>query len=274
VFWWDCCAGTGNLLAFLKNKERIFASTLNPADVQAMKEQIVSRANLLEKNVFQFDFLNDSFFDEPRETYDPYTGNPLGNVFIRSNLPQELQNIIKSPTLRKKLVIYINPPYAEAGNARTITKTGKHKALTTTKNATYEKYRAELGKASNERFESHFMSDFIAGKIKITNGNGDLFNKPKVENGTKCKFSPEAQAVFDAGRELWRYYLTKDNVNVNASLYDIREYFQGRNEKTQRMNNTSTDEHYNKLMNVFREKMDGLSDKIAEKVYEHVFLLN
>jgi len=33
------------------------------------------------------------------------------------------------------------------------------------------------------------MSDFIAGKIKKTDGNGNLFNKPKVENSTKCAFS-------------------------------------------------------------------------------------
>jgi len=37
---------------------------------------------------------------------------------------------------------------------------------------------------ARERFESNFMSRFIAGKIKKSNGNGDLFNKPKVENGT------------------------------------------------------------------------------------------
>jgi len=55
-------------------------------------------------------------------------------------------------------------------------------------------------------------------------------------------------------------------------LYDIREYFQGRNEKTQRMNNTSTDEKYNKLMSVLREKLKILAEKIPEKVYLHGFL--
>jgi len=84
---------------------------------------------------------------------------------------------------------------------------------------------------AKERFASSFMSDFIKGKIKKSNGNGDLFNKPKVENGTKCRFSPEAKAVFDAGRELWRYYHSRKGINANASLYDIREHFQGRNEK-------------------------------------------
>jgi len=116
------------------------------------------------------------------------------------------------------------------------------------------------------------MSDFIAGKIKKSNGNGDLFNKPEVENGTKCKLSSEAHAVFDAGKELWRYYHARKDINVNASLYDIREYFQGRNEKTKRMNNSSTDQKYNERMAVLREKLKILADKIAEKVYLHGFL--
>jgi len=116
------------------------------------------------------------------------------------------------------------------------------------------------------------MSRFIAGKIKKTNGNGNIFEPPKEENGTKCRFSPEAQDVFDAGKELWRYYHAQKNINVNASLYDIREHFQGRNEKTNRMNNTSTDQKYNELMGVLREKLKILADKIAEKVYLHEFL--
>jgi len=56
-------------------------------------------------------------------------------------------------------------------------------------------------------------------------------------------------------------------------LYDIREYFQGRSEKTNRMNNTSADEKYNELMSVLREKLNVLADKIAKKVYDHGFLI-
>ena len=39
--------------------------------------------------------------------------------------------------------------------------------------------------------------------------------------------SPEAQAVMDAGRELWRYYHQQPDANADASYYDIRRYFQG-----------------------------------------------
>ena len=94
---WDCAAGTGNLLTGLTNKFHIYASTLDKQDVEVIKDRIQNGANLLENNVFQFDFLNDDF----------------------SKLPQPLQEIINDPEKRKKLVIYINPPYAEASDKKT-----------------------------------------------------------------------------------------------------------------------------------------------------------
>jgi len=506
---WDCAAGTGNLLTGLINKRNIYASTIDQADVQVMQERIKNGTNLLENHVFQFDFLNDDFFDVEKDTYDIDTGDKLGKRLVKSKLPQSLQEVLKDPKKRKKLVIYINPPYAEATTARTVMRTGENKVKVATDNKTHRKYKKEIGKAANElfvqflyriykelpsvwianfstlknlqssnfdvfreqftakleklfllpaytfdnvngkfpigffvwnttkqekfkeitadvydekgkpienkkitsftrgqrinewiktfdverqqknegqeivaymenptpdfqnnkflniaiiererhnnyfgftsdnlqagcvyfavrhsvkmywfndrdqflypndswqndkefhcdclvftlfhgqnrittkeginhwipfteieinakeAFSSTFMTDFIAGKIKKSNGNGDLFNAPKVENGTKCKFSPEAQAVFDSGKELWRYYhAQKYDVNVNASLYDIREHFQGRNEKG-KMNNKSTDEKYTELMSILRKKLKTLADKIAGKVYEHGFL--
>jgi len=91
---WDCAAGTGNLLAGLTNKYHIFASTLDQADVNVMHERIDHGANLLKAHVFQFDFLNDDF----------------------TKLPQALQDIINDSEKRKKLVMYINPPYAEVSS--------------------------------------------------------------------------------------------------------------------------------------------------------------
>ena len=93
---WDCAAGTGNLLAGLTNKYNIWASTLDQSDVNAMHDRIANGAILLKDHCFQFDFLNDDF----------------------SKLPQALQNIINDPEKRKKLVIYINPPYAEGGSTK------------------------------------------------------------------------------------------------------------------------------------------------------------
>jgi len=85
------------------------------------------------------------------------------------------------------------------------------------------------------------------------------------------KFSPEAVAVFDAGRELWKYYFTFKAIVANPSLYDIREFFQGRNSKG-RMNAKSTDNKYTELIAELRNKLSILADKITPKVYEYEFL--
>jgi hypothetical protein len=128
---------------------------------------------------------------------------------------------------------------------------------------------------AKEKFESNFMTDFISGKIKIEKKEkSDLFNAEKVVKSgdfIKREFSDEAEGVFNAGRELWRYYHQQKDINVNASLYDIREYFQGRNDKG-RMNTKSKDERYIKLIGDLREKQNLLGDKLGPKVYEHQFL--
>jgi hypothetical protein len=128
---------------------------------------------------------------------------------------------------------------------------------------------AEQEVNAQNRFESHFMTDFINGKIKIENET-DLFG-----NGTnqfkKREFSEEAKGVFDSGRELWTYYHNQPNVNVNGSLYDIREYFQCRNDRG-RMNSKSDDEKYMELIGELRNKLNFLADKIKPKIYEYEFL--
>ena len=482
---WDCAAGTGNLLAGLTNKYNIWASTLDQADVSVMHDRIKHGANLLDNHVFQFDFLNDNF----------------------SKLPQGLQDIINDVEKRKKLVIYINPPYAEAATKGTVTKTGTNKTDVAVTTWVYEKYKNKIGIGgrelfvqfltriyaeipntvlaefsklkilqapnfsdfrdffrakleknflvpadtfdnvkgkfpigffiwnldikekfekidadiydskgnfignknlydssnfksindwlittrnrlnernlgflsakgndfqnvnfvfiindksqlphprgtwitdknlieisiyvtvrhiipatwlndrdqyifpndnwktdyefqndcltfvlfdnsnniqlkfginhwipftesevnSKEKFESNFMSDFINGKLKSEQSQNLLFegnplisiydNKPR-------QFSDEANAVFNAGKELWKYYHEKKDINVNASFYDIREYFQGRNEQG-RMNSKSNDEKYTELIGSLREKLTILTNKIIPKIYEYEFL--
>jgi len=118
-------------------------------------------------------------------------------------------------------------------------------------------------------FESHFMISFIKGEI-INNGYSELF-KELIETQRAIEFSPEAKAVYNAGKELWKYYLSKPRVNINASFYDIRLYFQG--EKNGRMNYTSDDEEYNTLIGNLRENMKILAKKIEPKVYKYGFLL-
>ena len=121
-------------------------------------------------------------------------------------------------------------------------------------------------------FESHFMSDFIAGKIKPQVAD-TLFGIEESFIPTEpIQFSPEAQAVMDAGRELWKYYMWHRDVNVNASYYDIRKFFQG--EKNGKMNPDSDDPTYMRLWGNIKEALKILAKKIEPKVYLYGFLLD
>ena len=132
---------------------------------------------------------------------------------------------------------------------------------------------------SRNKFKSNFMTDFIKGKVKTEKSERGLFNHPcpsKGEEFVPLEFSAEAKAVFDAGRELWRYYHSFPSsggagVVVNASFYDIREHFQGRN-PAGRMNSKSEDAKYNELIGNLREKLKILAKKIEPKVYGYGFL--
>jgi len=126
----------------------------------------------------------------------------------------------------------------------------------------------ELG--INKKFESHFLSDFIAGKTEIKKDK-ELFDNDEIKRKGKMIFSPEAKDVYNEGLKLWKYYHSKSRVNINASFYDIRAYFQEFNNG--KMNNKSNDEEYNTLIGNLREKMKILTKKIEPKVYEYGFLL-
>ena len=131
---WDCAAGTGNLLTGLTNKYNIWASTLDKQDVEVMHDRIKNGANLLQNHVFQFDFLNDDF----------------------TKLPQGLQDIINDETKRKKLVIYINPPYAEASDKKTLKGGLEGKAGVEQSNIN-KKYAHLLGQGNAELFAQFFI---------------------------------------------------------------------------------------------------------------------
>jgi len=106
---------------------------------------------------------------------------------------------------------------------------------------------------AKDNFQSTFMSDFLK----------------------KRKLSKEAKAVFEAGKALWRYYHEtikfNDRAPVDASLYEIREYFKGRDGKG-RMKQKATDEQFNILDAELRSALKKLAVKIQPKVYEYGFL--
>ncbi|KAA6491436.1 hypothetical protein EPC83_05430 [Helicobacter pylori] len=135
---WDCAGGTGNLLQGLLNKANLYLSTLDSNDVAIVKDLAAkNHLKLLENHIFQFDFLNDDFFSD--------------------KTPKSLQEILKDQEKRKKLIIYINPPYAEATSAKTPSGTGKNKDLVARGNLICKKYKDELNKANNELFAQFFM---------------------------------------------------------------------------------------------------------------------
>ncbi|MGP1437747.1 MAG: hypothetical protein ACTTKH_01600, partial [Treponema sp.] len=127
---WDCCAGTGNLLNGLTNYDNVWASTIDRQDVDVMQERINSGWKMAENHIFQFDFLNDDF----------------------SKCPESLQEILTDAEKRKRLVIYINPPYAEATSSKTISaKSSKHKSGVATSKIK-EKYQDILKQGAKELY--------------------------------------------------------------------------------------------------------------------------
>lgn len=128
---------------------------------------------------------------------------------------------------------------------------------------------------AKEKFASNFMTNFINGKLKVEQKTEHSLFESEAQVGVydnkPREFSEEATAVFNAGRELWKYYHSQKEVNVNASFYDIRAYFQGRNDKG-RMNARSDDAQYTELIGLLRIKLNQLADKIKPKIYEYEFL--
>ena len=118
-------------------------------------------------------------------------------------------------------------------------------------------------------FKSNFMSKFLNGEVEVKKSD-DMFSENESAKSEKVVLSEEAQNVYNAGLELWKYYHSQPKANPDASYYDIRKFFQG--ETKGRMNNGSNDEKYNELIGDLRNKMKLLAKKIEPKVYEYGFL--
>nr|WP_236681172.1 hypothetical protein [Campylobacter lari] len=210
---WDLAGGTGNLLANFTNAKNIFCSTIDKADVDVIHERIKNGANLFENHVFQFDFLNDEFFDKVDDK---------GNVIYKSKLPLNLQEILKDENKRKKPIIFINPPYAEAATSTQITKTGKNKAKVARENRICEKYKEILGKANNELFAQFYIRIYceIDGAVLAT------FSTLKYVNSSNfSKFRETFKAKFLKGFIAPSY--TFDNVKgkfpIGFLIWDMNQ---------------------------------------------------
>jgi len=228
---WDCAAGTGNLLAGLTNKYNIYASTLDQSDINVMIERIDHGALLLKSHIFQFDFLNDEFI-------------PISKG---GKMPDSLFEIVSDPEKRKKLVIYINPPYAEAGDVKQRSGTGKNKDNVSIENKTYINYKDVLGNASNELFTQFFTRVYFEisdshlasfSKLKYVQSS----NFEKFRNFFKASFLkgfvvpadsfdnvkgqfPISFLIWDLGIKNQIDNVTADVIDKNGNLYDSKIFF-------------------------------------------------
>jgi hypothetical protein len=133
---WDMCCGVGNLEVKHSNPRNIYMSTLDQADIDVMK----ATKTCVAAQRFQYDYLNDDITDDGKIDYS-----------LSDKVPAPLRAAIAAG---RKILVLINPPYAEATNFENIStglvdaenKTGVAK----TKFAAVA--MASFGKASNELY--------------------------------------------------------------------------------------------------------------------------
>ena len=95
------CCGVGNLETKHSNPRNVFMSTLDQPDVDVMAAAKTCRA----ATRFQYDYLNDDIAEDGSIDYA-----------ITGKVPQNLRDAIAAAKVgRKKFLVLINPPYAEAG---------------------------------------------------------------------------------------------------------------------------------------------------------------
>ena len=93
------CCGVGNLEVKHSNPRNIYMSTLDAADVDVMK----ATKTCVAAERFQYDYLNDDITDFGTIDYS-----------LTNKLPEPLRKAIVD---KKKVLVLINPPYAEAANS-------------------------------------------------------------------------------------------------------------------------------------------------------------
>lgn len=109
---WDMCCGVGNLEIKHSNPRNIYMSTLDQADVDVMK----ATKTCVAATRFQYDYLNDDINDFGQIDYS-----------LTGKVPESLRKAIADG---KKLLVLINPPYAEAGSG---VESGNKAGVATTK---------------------------------------------------------------------------------------------------------------------------------------------
>jgi hypothetical protein len=163
---WDMCCGVGNLEVKHSNPRNIYMSTLDQADVDVMK----ATKTCVAATRFQYDYLNDDITDDGRIDYS-----------LTNKVPQALRDAIAAG---KKILVLINPPYAEVGTGAD---SGNKAGVADTKFAATA--MSQYGKARNELF-----TQFVARiALEIPPAILAMFSKMKYVNAPN----------FERFRDVW-----------------------------------------------------------------------
>ena len=141
-------------------------STLDQADIDVMK----ATKTCVSATKFQYDYLNDDIDENGNINYD-----------LTNKIPESLRKAIKE---NKKILVLINPPYAESGEGAGL---GNKKGVAKTKVA--DLMMNEYGKASNELFIQFVIRIFK----EIPNATLAMFSTLKYINSSN----------FEQFRENW-----------------------------------------------------------------------
>jgi len=162
---WDMCCGVGNLEVKHSNPRNIYMSTLDQADVDVMK----ATKTCVAAQRFQYDYLNDDITDDGKIDYS-----------LTNKVPEGLGKAIVE---RRKILVLINPPYAESGD--TVGSEAKSNVATTS----IAKSMKDYGYATRELF-----AQFVARIAQeIPTATLAMFSKMKYVNSSN----------FENFREIW-----------------------------------------------------------------------
>lgn len=140
---WDMCCGVGNLEVKHSNYRNVFMSTLDQADLDVMR----ASHTCVGAHQFQYDYLNDDV-------------NAFGQIdySLTNKMPAELRQVIADAKAgkkgAKKILVLMNPPYAEAMNVDNTTASNGKNAETKKGVATTQigASMGDLGYAARELF--------------------------------------------------------------------------------------------------------------------------
>ncbi len=155
---WDMCCGVGNLEIKHSNHRNIFMSTLDEEDVELM----VAINTCVAANRFQYDYLKD---DVSKDGEIDYT--------LTNKVPQKLRDAIKKG---KKILVLMNPPYAEATNTTRDGDSSNKEGVAQTRFA--ETAMQDFGKSRNELF----VQFLVRISKEIPNATIAMFSKLKHIN--------------------------------------------------------------------------------------------